>query len=234
MATKGHERGQRGDRQKKSKAEIDKELIEIRARMEQLTLKMQQEAKVHWRYEWPLNRKAKWPVQKLLARKQQQAVRRWLRYAENLSNTEEELICICEPEVGETLSNEEGRSVLGLINCQEGRDEFSNCQVGNDMRSSEDLLDCQEGNSGNSYCQVDHEMGLGDLINCQEGRSELSSCQVGNGRRSVDDLIDCQEGSDGSSSCQVGNEEGSLDLIDCQGGKGGIPDCQVGKGEEMN
>ena len=98
MATKGHECGQRGDRQKKSKAEIDRELIEIRARMEQLTLKMQQEAKVHWRYEWPLNRKAKWHVEKLLARKQQQAVRRWLRYAENLSKTEEELIFICEPE----------------------------------------------------------------------------------------------------------------------------------------
>jgi hypothetical protein len=38
--------------------------------MEQLTLKMQQEAKVRWRYEWPLNRKVKWHVQKLLVRKQ--------------------------------------------------------------------------------------------------------------------------------------------------------------------
>jgi hypothetical protein len=56
--------------------------------MEQLTLKMQQEAKVRWRYEWPLNRKSKWPVQKLLARKQQQELRKWLRYVENLSDTE--------------------------------------------------------------------------------------------------------------------------------------------------
>jgi hypothetical protein len=74
MATEGHKCGRRGDHKKKSKAEIDKELIEIRERMEQLTLKMQQETKVHWRYEWPLKRKVKWHVQKLLARKQQQVV----------------------------------------------------------------------------------------------------------------------------------------------------------------
>jgi hypothetical protein len=42
-----------------SKAEIDKELTEIRVRMEQLTLKMQQEAKVHWRYEWPMTKRVK-------------------------------------------------------------------------------------------------------------------------------------------------------------------------------
>jgi hypothetical protein len=78
--------------------------------MEQLTLKMQQETKVRWRYKWGLNKKEKWPVQKLLARKQQQAVRRWMRYDENLNDIEEELVCICEPEVGETLSDEEGRS----------------------------------------------------------------------------------------------------------------------------
>jgi hypothetical protein len=72
----------------------------------------------------------------LLARKQQQAVRRWLRYDENLNDIEEELVFFCEPEVGETLSDAEGRSATGLINCQEGRDKFSNFQVGNDMRSS--------------------------------------------------------------------------------------------------
>ena len=109
--------------------------------MEQLTLKMQQETKVRYRYKWGLNKKEKWPVQKLLDRKQQQAVRRWMRYDENLNDIEEELVCICEPEAGETISDEEGRSVTGLINCQYGRDEFSNFQVGNDMRSSEDLLD---------------------------------------------------------------------------------------------
>jgi hypothetical protein len=58
---------------------MDLEIIEIRERMEQLTLKVQQEAKVHWRYKWPLNMKVKWIVQKLLARRQQQELRRWLR-----------------------------------------------------------------------------------------------------------------------------------------------------------
>jgi hypothetical protein len=115
--------------------------------MEQLTLNMQQEIKVRWRYEWGLYKKEKWPVQKLLARKQQQAVRKWLRYDENLNGTEEKLVFISEPEVGETLSDEEGRSVTGLINCHEGRDEFSNFQVGNDMRSSENLLDHHEDGS---------------------------------------------------------------------------------------
>jgi hypothetical protein len=82
-----------------------------------------------------------------------------LRHAKNLSDTEEELVHICEPEIGRNLSDEEEvRSVKDLINCQEGRDGFSYCQVGNDMRSSEDLIDCQEDNNGNSYCQVGNEM----------------------------------------------------------------------------
>jgi hypothetical protein len=234
---------------------LTKNSAEIRARMEQLTLKMQQEEKVHWRYEWPLNRKAKWPVQKLLARKQQQELRKWMRYDESLSDTE--LVCMCEPEVGETLSDEEERSVSGLINCQEGRDEFSNCQVGNEMRSLEDLIDCQEDNSGNSYCQVGKEeqmrlseslmnsgmssgqqgvlmkMGSIDLVNYQVGRSELSSCQVGNGKRSTEGLAYCQGISAESSDCQVGNEMGSRDLIDCQVGSKKFPNCQVGRGKEM-
>jgi hypothetical protein len=140
MATEGRERGGREDHQKMSKEYIDKEISKIRVRMEQLTLKMQQEAKVHWRYEWPLNKKSKWHVQNFLARKQQQELKKWLRYAESLSDTE--MVCICELEVGETLSDEEERSVSGLINFQEGRDEFSNCQVGNGMRSLKDLIDC--------------------------------------------------------------------------------------------
>ena len=79
---------------------------------------------------------------------------KWLRYVENLGDIE--LVCICEPEVGETLSDEEGRSVKGFTDCQEGRDEFSNFQVGN-------------------------EMTLVDLINCEEGRGEIPNFQVGKG-----------------------------------------------------
>jgi hypothetical protein len=37
-----------------------------------------------------------------LARRQQQVVRRWLRHAENLSDTKERVVYICEPEVGES------------------------------------------------------------------------------------------------------------------------------------
>jgi hypothetical protein len=60
-----------------------------------------------------------------LVRKKKPTMRRWLRYAENLSDIEEELVCICDQEVRETLSDEEGRLVIGLINCQEGRSELS-------------------------------------------------------------------------------------------------------------
>jgi hypothetical protein len=47
MATEGHERGQREGYKKKINPEMDLELNEIRARMEQLALRMQQEEKVH-------------------------------------------------------------------------------------------------------------------------------------------------------------------------------------------
>jgi hypothetical protein len=40
MATKGHEHGWRKGHKQKNKAEMDLELIEIRARMEKLTLNM--------------------------------------------------------------------------------------------------------------------------------------------------------------------------------------------------
>jgi hypothetical protein len=97
MNTKGHGRGQGRDYKKKSKPDMDLELIEIREIMEKLALKMQQETRVHWRYKWPLNMKVKWLVQKLLARKQQQELRRWLRHTENLSDIELEMVYICEP-----------------------------------------------------------------------------------------------------------------------------------------
>jgi hypothetical protein len=67
----------------------------------------------------------KWLVQSCWPESSNTVVRRWLRHVENLRDTEE-VVHICEPKVGKTLSDEEGRSVKGLINCQEGRDEFSN------------------------------------------------------------------------------------------------------------
>jgi hypothetical protein len=38
---------------------------------------------------------------------------------------------------------------VDLINCQERRDEFSDFQVGNEMRLMEDLMNCQEGSGEN-------------------------------------------------------------------------------------
>jgi hypothetical protein len=63
-------------------------------------------------------------------------MRRWLRHVENLSEPEEELIHICEPETGKSLSDEEEkeRSDEDLINFQVGGNGLSNCQVGNGKR----------------------------------------------------------------------------------------------------
>jgi hypothetical protein len=57
--------------------------------------------------------------------KEEENLRRWLRHVETLSATEEEMVYICEPEVGRNLSDEEERSVEDLIDFQEGRDEGS-------------------------------------------------------------------------------------------------------------
>jgi hypothetical protein len=177
MATEGHERGPREDCQQKRKAEIDEELSEIRAQMEKLAFKMQQDAKVHWVYEWPMKKKVKWPVKKLLARGQQRLLRMWLRYVKSLRG-EEEMVHICEPEAGRNLSDdEEKRSEKGLRNCQVSSEESSDFQVGNEMGSLEDLIDCQMGRTKIPDFQVGkgEEMRLSDsLMN-----SEVSLDQQG-------------------------------------------------------
>jgi hypothetical protein len=43
-------------------AERDKELEDIREELDKMTLKMQKEEQVCWRYEWPLKRGVKWPI----------------------------------------------------------------------------------------------------------------------------------------------------------------------------
>jgi hypothetical protein len=161
MATEGHERGQReGDQQKKNNPDMDLEFNEIRARMEKLAFKMQKDAKMHWVYEWPMKKRVKWPVKELLARGQRRLMRRWLRHTENLSDTEEELIHICEPETGRNLSDEEEkRSDEDLINCQVGRNGLSSCQVGNGKRPGGGLIYCQGSSAKSSDCQVGNEMG---------------------------------------------------------------------------
>jgi hypothetical protein len=59
-------------------------------------------------------------------------LKRWLRKVENLSDIEEEMVHIYEPEDRECLSEEEERSTIDLANFQEG----------NKKRSIGDLADC--------------------------------------------------------------------------------------------
>jgi hypothetical protein len=88
--------------------------------MERLTLKMQQESHVHWRYEWPIKRKVKWHVDKLFSRREPQVLKRWLGHIEDLSETNKKNF-ICKPEVREDFNEEEERSSGDLINFQEGK-----------------------------------------------------------------------------------------------------------------
>jgi hypothetical protein len=69
---------------------MDKELEEVREEIDKLMIRMQQEVQGGWKYEWPLNKKARCLVQKLFSRRHQQKLRRWMRHAENLSDTEEQ------------------------------------------------------------------------------------------------------------------------------------------------
>jgi hypothetical protein len=76
------------------KTEMDKELTEIRARMEELALQMQQDARSHWVYEWPMKTKVKWPVREMLARRQRRLLKMWLRHAESLRDEEGDGSCM--------------------------------------------------------------------------------------------------------------------------------------------
>jgi hypothetical protein len=67
-------------------------------------------------------------------------LRRWLRHTKNLSSIEEEVVYICETNNGETLSEEEERSVEDLVDYQEGRSESFNFQVENEKRLVEDII----------------------------------------------------------------------------------------------
>jgi hypothetical protein len=150
MATEDHGHGHREDRKQKKNSEMDLELAEVRERIEKLVLRMQQDAKTHWEYEWPMKRKVKWPVKKLLVRRQQRLLRRWLRFVKSLRATEE-MVHTCELEAGRNLSDDEvERSRRDIIEYQVRRDELSNCQVGNIKRSSEGLIYCQEGGAESS------------------------------------------------------------------------------------
>jgi hypothetical protein len=61
--------------------------------------------------------KVRWPIQQLTSRKKKQMLRRWMRQVENLNNIEEEMVYVCEPKYGESLGDEEGRSIEDLKYC---------------------------------------------------------------------------------------------------------------------
>jgi hypothetical protein len=96
--------------------------------------------------------KEKWLVKELMARRQHRLLRGWLRHAENLDELEE-VVQVCEPETGRSLSSE---GELGLVedlkDCQEGSPKIPNFQEGNELRSLRDLTDCREDNWGISHC----------------------------------------------------------------------------------
>jgi hypothetical protein len=172
---------------------MDEELTEIRARMEELALWMQQDAKPHWVYEWPIKRRVKWPVQYLLARRQWRLLKEWLRHIRSLSDREG-VVHTCEPETGRNLSDVENemRSLEDLIDCQVGNRKFPICQVGREkeMRLFESL-----GSSEVSSCQqgVLMEMGSIDLIDCQVGSRKIPYCQVGKGEQMNSEVSSYQQ-----------------------------------------
>jgi hypothetical protein len=162
-----------------SEAEWDEELAEMNARMDELALEMQQNARSRWVYEWPMRMKEKWPVKELMARRQHRLLRRWLRHAENL-NRPEERVQICEPGTGINLSDDEDEmgSAEDLKNCQEGREENSNFQEGKGLRSLRDLAYFHENSWGISHCQEGNgSRSLQDLIDYLEGSSKFPVCR---------------------------------------------------------
>jgi hypothetical protein len=203
------------------------------ARMDELASEIQQKAKPRWVYEWPMRKaKEKWPVKQLMVIRQHRLIRGWLRYAESLNGREENEIQICEPETGRDLS--EMGSTEDLKNCQEGREEIPNFQVGKELKSAEDLTNCQEDSQGISHCQLGNGMrSLRDLEDYQEGSGSISNFQVGRDKntRLSEGLMDSEV-----SSIQQGvlMKMGSVDLIVCQGSNREIPYCQVGRDEQVS
>jgi hypothetical protein len=103
-----------------------------------------------------------------------------LRHAENLDG-HEEMIQVCEPEIGRDLGEENKMgSAEDIKDCQESREENPDFQVGKELRSAEDLTDCQENSQGVSHCQLGNDMrSLRDLEDCHGGSRSIPYCQEG-------------------------------------------------------
>jgi hypothetical protein len=96
-------------------------------------------------------------------------LRKWLRDAENLNDTEE-IAYICGPEIGRNISDEE------------------------ETRSIEDIIDCKESISEILGCQVGNGMILVDLVDFHVGRKEIPDFQVGKGEEINSKVSSDQQG----------------------------------------
>ena len=129
-------------------AEMTRDLYELKADIEEFERRMRQERRRRRLRELSMEKtKAKWPVKQLMVIRQRRLLKIWLRYAKNLRATEEDMICYCWPETGQSLDGDDWdklESVDGFKYCQLGRkEEIPVCQGGNELGSIEDLKDCR-------------------------------------------------------------------------------------------
>jgi ribosomal protein L35 len=71
-----------------------KNSLEIRAEWKKFALQMQQDAKAHWVYEWPMKRKRKVASQEIVGQKTVKAIEKWMRYVENPQRPRESGSCV--------------------------------------------------------------------------------------------------------------------------------------------
>jgi hypothetical protein len=216
MATEGHRKKIKAEKLAEWDEEETRKLYELKADIEKMELRMRQDRRRRRLCELPMEKaKEKWPVKQLMVIRQRRLLKRWLRYAENLRATEENMVCYCWPETGKSLDNDDDLNKLesadGFKYCRLGRkEEIPVCQEGNELRSVEDLTDCREGSQGISNFQLGKETemrSVEDLTDCHGDSQETLHCQLGDERRSYEDLEDCQEGSGSVLSCLEGRDE---------------------------
>jgi hypothetical protein len=255
MVAEDHRHAGRKRSKAEKLAEWDEEetrkLYELKADIEKMELRMRQDRRRRRLRELPMEKaKAKWPVKQLMVIRQRRLLKRWLRYAENLRAIEEDMICYCWPETGQSLDGDDDdddddwnklESADGFKYCRLGRkEEIPVCQEGNELGSVEDLKDCREDSQGISNGQLGvDQRSLRGLEDCQEGSESIEDCQEGSGS-----VLSCLEGRDEklrlSESLLDSRESsiqqrllmkmGSVDLIICQGSSSeSIPYGQMGR-----
>jgi hypothetical protein len=217
MATEGHRKKSKAEKLAEE-AEETRKLYELKADIEKMELRMRQDRRRRRLRELPMEKaKAKWPVKQLMVIRQRRLLKRWLRYAENLRATEENMICYCWPETGKSLDGDDDDDDWNNWNQSDG---FKYCQLGrkkkfqfarratnwDQLRISRTVV---RDSQGISNCQLgkETEMRSAEDLMSQEDNEETLHCQLGDERRSVKDLEDCQEGSGSVLSCLEGRDE---------------------------